>query len=245
MKPKFSILTASLNTKTDLSLTVDSILKQSDQDFEFILIDGASSDGTPESVRDRISEFTSPPIIVSEPDKGIYDAFNKGLRLASGEYICYLGCGDKLESNALEIVKRKITTEPDADVYYGILKKYNDDGAFTVYSSSPENLFNCTMIPHQASFVKRDTYLKLGGFSLEYKIASDFEAMLRIFLNNGRFVFIDQILAEFKMGGISTRDSDGYYECMGILKKYGCVSKKEYRRKMMKKRLRDITRKVF
>lgn len=242
MKPKFSILTASLNKKADLSLTVDSLLKQSDQDFEFILIDGASSDGTPESVRDRISEFTSPPIIVSEPDKGIYDAFNKGLELASGEYVCYLGCGDKLEPNALEIVKKRMEIEPNADVYYGIMKKYEESGGFTIYSSSPENLLNCSMIPHQASFVKRETYRALGGFSLEYRIASDFEAMLRIYLNKSKFVFIDQILAEFKMGGVSTRDSDGYYECMDILKKYGCVSKKEYRRKMMKKRLRDMMR---
>jgi len=245
MKTMFSVITASRNAKQDLGLTVDSLLRQSDSNYEFILIDDVSEDGTIELIKERSEEFGYSPIIVSEPDKGIYDAFNKGLRLASGEYICYLGCGDKLESNALEIVKRKITTEPDADVYYGILKKYNDDGAFTVYSSSPENLFNCTMIPHQASFVKKDTYLKLGGFSLEYKIASDFEVMLRIFLNNGRFVFIDQILAEFKMGGISTRDSDGFYECMSILKKYGCVDKKEYDRKMLKKRLRDITRKVF
>ncbi len=245
MKIKFSIITASKNAKNDFCITVDSLLHQSDNNYEFILIDNVSDDGTIEFIETRSKEFAYSPIIVSEPDKGIYDAFNKGLKLASGEYICYLGCGDKLTPNALEIVKKKITTEPGADVYYGILKKYYNNGGFTIYSSSPENLFNCSMIPHQASFIKRDTYLKLGGFSLEYKIASDFEVMLRILLNNGKFVFIDQILAEFKMGGISTRDSDGFYECMSILKKYGCVDEKEYNKKILKKRLRDIVNRIL
>jgi hypothetical protein len=95
------------------------------------------------------------------------------------------------------------------------------------------------MIPHQASFVRRETYISLGGFSQEYKIASDFEVMLRITLNKGKFVFIDRILAEFKMGGISTMNSDGYYECIKILKKHNCIGQVEYRKKALKKTFRD------
>jgi len=102
MKAKFSIITASKNAKQDLCLTVDSLLQQNDRNYEFILIDGESNDGTIEFIQTKSREFAHAPTIISEPDKGIYDAFNKGLKLASGEYICYLGCGDKLTPNALK-----------------------------------------------------------------------------------------------------------------------------------------------
>lgn len=244
-KPTFSLITASLNSKKDLAVTIQSLLSQKSQDFEFILVDGLSSDGTPDAAAAAASKFVYPPKITVEKDEGIYYAFNKGLRQVIGEYICFLGCGDKLVPDALDTVQAKIKEEPGADVYYGILKKYDDGGGFTVYSSSPENLLNCSMIPHQASFIRRETYRSLGGFSQEYRIASDFEVMLRIFLNKGKFVFIDQILAEFKLGGISTRDSDGYYECIKILKKYNCIGEGEYRKKALKKIFRDALRRLL
>lgn len=243
--PTFSLISASLNSKNDLAVTIESLLSQKRQNFEFILVDGLSSDNTPDVAVSAASKFTFSPTIIIEKDEGIYDAFNKGLRQAIGEYICFLGCGDKLAPDALEIVQAKMKEEPSADVYYGILKKYDDKGGFTIYSSSPQKLLDCSMIPHQASFIRRETYLSLGGFSREYQIASDFEVMLRIFLNKGKFVFIDQILAEFKLGGISTRDSDGYYECIKILKKYNCIEEGEYRKKVLKKTFRDVMRRLL
>ena len=245
MEDGISVIVASKNAKHDLMSTIESLEKQKDKNFEFILIDGASSDGTIDAVYQMIDDFVTAPIIVSEPDKGIYDAYNKGLSLASNGYICYLGCGDKLLPNSIETVRDVMAHTPNSDVYYGIIKRYDKNGAFTIYSSSPENLLDCSMIPHQACFVRKEAYLKYGGFSLDYVIASDFAAMLQIYLNKGSFVFIDKILAEFKMGGISTRNSDGYYECIKILRKNGCISKNDYRKKRTKKYLRDLVSRIF
>lgn len=245
MEDGISVIVASKNAKHDLMSTIESLENQTDKNFEFILIDGMSSDGTIDAVYQKINGFVTAPIIISEPDKGIYDAYNKGLRLASGAYICYLGCGDKLLPRSIETVRGVMAHTPNSDVYYGIVKRYDEKGAFTIYSSSPENLLNCSMIPHQACFVKKETYLKYGGFSLDYVVASDFAAMLQIYLNKGSFVFIDKILAEFKMGGISTRNSDGYYECIRILREKGCISNNEYRKKRNKKYLRDFAAKIF
>ena len=245
MGTKISIIAASKNARDDLASTVESLLKQTDTNFEFILIDGMSSDGTIDVLEEKANRFAHAPKIISELDKGIYDAYNKGLSIASGDYICYLGCGDKLLPDSIRLVKSFIAATPDADVYYGIIKKYYENGGFTIYSSSPENLFNCSMIAHQASFVKKDVYCKYGGFSMNYKIASDFRVMLKLYLDKGKFVFIDRILAEFKMGGISTRNSDGYYECIQILKENKCISQKEYIRKMIKKFFREIGKNLF
>ena len=204
--PKLSIITINLNNKAGLRKTIRSVVSQTYADYEYILIDGGSTDGSVDVIKehdDRISYW------VSEPDKGIYNAMNKGIKMASGDYCLFLNSGDYfLNSTVLEICLNSLFTE---DIIYGnvvfdrqgILETFKTPAMLTFY------YFYINSIPHPCSFIKRDLFFQIGLYNERYKIVSDWEFFLKaIFLKNSTLKYIDKEIAAINCTGISMNSGD-------------------------------------
>lgn len=199
--PKISIVTISYNCESEIEDTIKSVIGQPYDNKEYIIVDGASKDGTMRVVdryRDKID------IIISEPDKGRSDAFNKGIKHATGDYIVMMNAGDLLAEDALNKFARSYT--PGCDVIKGNTIRWDvASGAkyrerpVVKYPSIPFNFLVC----HQSTYISRQAYEKYGGYETQMHIAMDFELMLRLTLGGATFQAIDEDLALFRMGGIS------------------------------------------
>lgn len=206
---KISVITAVRNNRDTLAASLDSALAQSHEDVELIVIDGGSTDGTLEVLQayaDRIA------VLVSEPDQGIYDALNKGLRHASGEVVGFLH-SDDLYADA-EVLRRvaRAFSESDVGAVYGDLlyvRKNASDRVVRTWRAgqfSPSRLARGWMPPHPTFYVRRSVYEALGGFDTRYRIAADYDCMLR-FLGKGglKLGYIPEVLVKMRVGGASNR----------------------------------------
>lgn len=202
MSPEFSIVTVCLNEKETIGRTCGSICAQTCRDFEWIVIDGGSIDGTLDMLdhcRDRITH------LVSEPDEGIYDAMNKGARLASGRYLLFLNAGDELaDCHVLQTVSDAAV----ADIVFGDLVFAYTNGTQRVIrfpGNIEKNWLLKNMFPHQATFIKRSVLLEHGGYDVSYRLAGDYELFCRLLCRVGVSVqHLARQLAVFYQGGLST-----------------------------------------
>lgn len=198
---KLSIITVNLNNRDGLRKTIDSVVSQTFRDFEWIVIDGGSTDGSKELIEHYADHFS---YWVSEPDNGIYNAMNKGIKVAQGEYLQFLNSGDWLvDETALE---RSFSHVVNSDIIYGNLFFVHEDGT-KEKSNYPESLtlryFYQYSLGHDASFIKRNLFQdELYDESL--KIVSDWEFYFMQALRNKKFEFIDEIITCFDTKGIST-----------------------------------------
>lgn len=209
-KPKISIVTIAYNCASKIEDTIKSVIFQKYDNKEYIIIDGASTDGTMEVV-DRYKDFID--VIVSEPDKGRSDAFNKGIEKATGEYIVMMNAGDLLAEDALN--KFANAFEPGYDVIKGNTIRWNAETGFKSverpvinYPSIPWNFLVC----HQSTYISKSAYERFGGYLVDMRIVMDFELMLRFTQLGAKFNSIDEDLAVFRMGGISQTSSKRRYE---------------------------------
>lgn len=207
---KVTIITVVLNGQNTIEDCIQSVLSQSHPDLEYIIIDGGSIDSTLEKIHtygDQITKF------ISEPDMGIYDAMNKGIRLASGEIVGILNSDDVYcDSNVIsQIVNEfaKVDVESVfADLVYvdrGDLekvKRYYRSASFHV------NKFAYGWMPaHPTFFVKRTIYEKYGLFNTDYKIAADYELLVRfLYKNKVSYNYIPKVLVRMRTGGVSTKN---------------------------------------
>ena len=205
-KMPLTIITVCYNIKDEIEKTCQSIVNQTWQNFEWIVVDGGSTDGTVEELnkyRSRINVF------ISEPDKGIYNAMNKGIKLASGEWLSFMNGGDIYAANDVleKVFKDK---EHDADVLYGNVNEIYPDGRVkrTNYKTQIDlSFFTNDVINHQGSFIKRNLFDKYGLYDEKYKIASDREKWI-VFAKDGcTFKYVDVIIADFMRNGISSNRS--------------------------------------
>lgn len=205
-----SIITTVLNNKGTIEAAIKSILGQSYKNVEYIIIDGGSTDGTVEIVnkyRDKLAKF------VSEPDRGIYDGMNKGLKLAKGEIIGFLNSDDLYANeNVIETVVEAIE-EKKADACWGDLvyvDRKNPDKIVRYWKSSEykEGKIKRGWIPpHPTFFVRKWVYDKYGLFNLDFPISADYEIMLR-FLERYKIksCYIPQVLVRMRIGGKSSKN---------------------------------------
>ena len=182
---KISIITVVYNNSGTIANAIESVLSQNYTNVEYIIIDGNSNDGTLEIINKYASNISK---IVSEKDNGIYDAMNKGLKLATGDVIGILNSDDLYANNSiLNEVMTQFNNDPDLDILYGDLvyvKNDNVDKVVRNWISNPyyKNFFeNGNVPPHPSLFVKKSVYEKAGLFDLNFKLAADYEFMLRIF----------------------------------------------------------------
>ncbi|MGI6353574.1 MAG: glycosyltransferase family 2 protein [Lentisphaeria bacterium] len=201
---RFSIITVCFNSAETIRKTFESILAQSFLDYEYIVIDGASSDGTVDIILEYEPKFQGRMRWISEPDKGIYDAMNKGIRLAKGDYINFMNSDDFFEDGALKVTAQTIARNPDADVCYGYVRIIP---SMRVRRCTPEFL---TYGPqcHQGTFVARKVFERYGGFDMQYRLAADYEHSMRMRKNNLCFIPLDKIVANYYLGGASTKQRE-------------------------------------
>lgn len=212
MNPKISIITISYNSEEDIEDTIKSVISQNYPNKEYIIIDGASKDGTTSIIskyRDQI-DFVS-----SEPDNGISDAFNKGIKVATGDYIVMMNAGDQLTHNALEEFAKYY--KPGYDVIKGNTIRWNPNTGFKSreipvvdYPKIPFNFGVC----HQSTYISKTAYERVGGYKVDFKVAMDMDMMLRLTRMGSKFLKIPADLAIFRMGGVSQSSNQRRYEEM-------------------------------
>lgn len=206
---KISVITSVYNNKETIEDAINSVLNQSYKNIEYIIVDGASTDGTVEIVQSYGSKIRK---FVSEKDKGIYDGLNKGIHLATGEIIAFLHSDDLYASdNIIALVAKEFENDVTLDGIYGdlVYTPKNDTDKVLRYWKSKEfeiSLLKKGWMPaHPTLFLKRDVYEKFGGFDLGFKIAGDYDFMLRI-LNCGiKVQYIPRVLYKMRVGGESNK----------------------------------------
>lgn len=212
MPLKFSIITATYNSESSVKDAVNSILSQDYNNFELIIIDGASKDKTVEFIKDITVDSKVPFKIISEPDKGIYDALNKGIKNSTGDVIAFLHADDVYaSSNVLKSVAAKFD-ESIVDSVYGDLEyvsKENTEKTIRFWKSGTfthSKLKLGWMPPHPSFFVKKSVYNQFGLFDLSFKIAADYDFMMRVlFKEKISTAYLPEVLVKMRVGGESNK----------------------------------------
>lgn len=200
LNPRFSIITVTFNAEKVIEETIQSVITQTYKNYEYIIIDGASKDNTL-SVIDKYKDMISN--VVSEPDKGLYDAMNKGIASATGDYLCFLNAGDSFhEDDTLQLMVHSINGDELPDVLYGETAIVNKDGHFLHMRrlQTPEKLTwksfkQGMLVCHQAFFAKRSL---AEPFDLSYRFSADFDWCIRVMkkaktLHNTHITVIDYL----------------------------------------------------
>lgn len=207
---KISIITVAYNSAATLGDTLRSVAMQKNHsDIEHILIDGASTDGTADVVRQHGGHLAC---YRSEPDRGIYDAMNKGLNCASGQVIGLLNSDDYyVEDNVIEEVLSVFEANPDVDVVMGNIDFVNDENLQRVVRKVSAKRFHPWMLrfgfmpPHPAVFIRKPTYDLVAPYKINYRIAADYELLVRLFLVvRPKYKIVDRRWVRMRTGGAST-----------------------------------------
>ena len=213
--PLISIITVVLNGEKTIERTIKSVIQQSYGNWEYIIIDGESSDRTPEIIakyRDRISHY------LREKDLGIYDAMNKGIKLASGEVIGILNSGDWYTQNSLETVSQMAKCQ-QSQIISGAMIRFDEQKDITfklnkTHQDLAQHIHQGMPINHPATFVSKNTYKKLGLFNLNYQICGDYDFIYRAYYSEEiEFDFTPEVLAHMSLGGVSEKLSSLLIRC--------------------------------
>lgn len=212
---KITIVTVTYNSASTIKDTLESVKNQNFKDIEHIIIDGASKDNTLDIVR----KYPSVSKVISEPDKGIYDAMNKGVKIATGEIIGILNSDDIFASDdVIQTVMDIFKNDESIDAVYGNISYFKDDKPDEVVrywksKSYYTNFFdNGNVPPHPSLFVRKRVYEKIGQYYPNFKICSDYEFMLRMMkIHNYKTYFLDKTIVKMRVGGISTSGMKSYW----------------------------------
>lgn len=204
---KVSIITASYNRAEMIKDMFESLRQQTHAKIEHIIVDGASTDNSIEVIKALKIPNTK---FISEPDKGIYDAWNKGLEMATGDIVGFLNSDDFYPHNDIIAALVKTFEETGKDSVFGdvdYVKPYQLNKPVRHYSSkkfNPDRFAYGYMPAHPSFFVKREFYQRYGGFRLDYKIAADFEMMVRLLHTKSiSYHYINKVCVHMRTGGIS------------------------------------------
>lgn len=212
---KLTIVTVCFNAEKVIGNTIESVLKQSKPIYEYVFIDGCSKDNTVsviEKYRESFEKIGVKYVVKSEPDKGISDAFNKGVGIATGDLIGIINADDELMPNAHEVLCN--VYNENVGVYYGncwwIDKERNMEYKKKPQKSLDKLLYDMVLV-HPSTFVKKSVYLKCGNFNEKYKYGMDADLLYRIYKAGVRFKYVDEELTKFKAGGVSDVNARAVY----------------------------------
>lgn len=202
MNQKLTIITINYNNLEGLRRTVESVINQTWQEFEYIIIDGGSTDGSATYIESQSEHFD---YWVSEPDKGIYNAMNKGVAKATGEYLLFLNSGDHLYSNS--VIEKNVHQIEKYDLIYFNWQVIGDK--FSNIVAFPEKLRFSFMffgyLPHPSTFIKKELFDTVGLYDENLKIVSDWKfMMLALFIHRCSYKQINETVSTFYLGGISS-----------------------------------------
>ena len=220
--PLISIITVAYNAAGTIEQTIKSVVNQSYENLEYIIIDGGSTDGTLDIIKkykDRIDFW------ISEPDKGIFDAMNKGIEIAKGELIGIINADDWYESDIISNIADRFKNTDKKAVIHGLLRNLKDEQFYSIKGNSIRVL-KYDMIQHPTCFIPRSVYQQFGKYDIKYKYSADYDLVLRYVESGIQFKFIEQVIANFRIGGISSAfkaQSEKYL----ILKRHMVISASE------------------
>lgn len=223
---KVSIITPCYNSEKTIRTTIESVLNQTYSNIEYIIVDGGSTDGTVEIIKEYIPRFCGRLRYVSERDSGIYDAMNKGIKMSHGELIGIINSDDFYEADTVEQVL-KYYNPKKKQVIYGYMNVLKRNIKEKVQMNSHTQLEE-GMITHPTCFVSRKIYQQYGLFIDKFKIAADYELMLRLWKKEDvEFIQIPLILANFRSGGMSSTKRTRLEKRI-IQLWYGCITWREF-----------------
>ena len=211
---RFSIITISFNSEKTIERTIKSVLAQTCKDYEYIIVDGASKDGTLDIIRKYEPLFEGRMKWKSEPDKGIYNAMNKGIERSTGEIIGIVNSDDWLEPDALEILENEIGKDPanKEKILTGEVMFHYEDGGTQHYPTSYERYEHFAKkyrmgLNHPATFVPKVIYDRHGVFDERFKLYADSDFIVRCYENGVGVCFIHKVLSNMADGGASNKRS--------------------------------------
>ena len=220
--PLISIITVVLNGAKTIEQTIQSVLGQSYPNKEYIVIDGGSTDGTVDIIRRYKDQIK---IWISEPDKGIFDAMNKGISLATGELIGIINADDWYEKDIFHTIADCYKKFGNKTVVHGLLRNFAEDQFYSIKGNSIRVL-KYDMIQHPTCFIPRVIYQEYGSYDPRYKYSADFDLVLK-YVNLGiEFKFLEKVIANFRIGGISS-EGKSQSERFHILRKHKMISQSE------------------
>ncbi len=207
---KVTIITIAFNKVKEIEQTITSVISQNYSDIEYVIVDGGSTDGTLSVIENYGSYFSG---YISEPDKGIYDALNKGIDLATGEIIGMVHAGDMLFNSDVisELVQCFINT--GADIVYGntlLVDPNSIEKVMRVYEGGefiPNHFITGWMPSHSSVYIKRSVFQKFGNYRLDLNIGADYELLLRfMYKNRVKSSYYPGIVTRFRVGGVSNKN---------------------------------------
>lgn len=209
---KISLITITYNSEKTLSTTINSVLNQTYNHIEYIIVDGASIDNTVSIIKENEFAFNGKLKWISEPDKGLYDAMNKGIQMATGDIIGILNSDDFFTSNnVLQEIANTFKKETDLDAIYGDIHFVHPDNLQKCVRYYSSNIFKRSLMrlgfmpAHPSFYLRRECFEKYGLYKTDYKIAADFEFLLRvIFKNKIRTKYLPMDMVTMRTGGAST-----------------------------------------
>lgn len=203
--PLFSIITVSYNALESIEQTILSVINQNFDDYEYIIIDGGSTDGTVDIIKKYQSKIS---LWISEPDNGIYDAMNKAIKLSKGEWLIFMNSGDLFYNN---LILNKIFFDSlklnNYDIIYGNTLTKNEKRNINIpISKINYSFFLYNTLCHQSVFFNKSVFFKNGYYNLEYKIISDRDLLFKVFRSKGNFFHFDNIISVWDEEGF-TKDN--------------------------------------
>lgn len=218
---KISVITATYNSASTLRDTVESVLSQTYKNIEYIIVDGLSKDNTVDIIKEYEPKFNGRMRYVSEKDKGLYDAMNKGIAMATGDVIGILNSDDFYTSNNVLETVAQTMNDKNIDAVYGDIHFVNDNDlnkCVRYYSSAifRRSLMRIGLMPaHPSFYCKREVYTKYGPFDTTYKIGADFESLLRyIYIHRINTQYIKRDFVTMRTGGASNEGFKSRWQIM-------------------------------
>ena len=240
MKPKVSIITITFNAGRFLKNTIESIISQTNKEFEYLIVDGGSTDNTLDIIKQyenhryfSYDEAMSRDIAdcneivwISEPDKGLYDAMNKGLHFAQGDFVWFVNAGDKIYNNGtLQRIVDTIGANPNCDVVYGqsIIIDEEENILGERHKIAPKDLtlsslLNGLVVCHQSILVRKAI---APDYDIQYRISADYDWVCKVLAKSAQNCYIDDYLSRFMIAGVSARQrKKSWIERYRIMKKH-------------------------
>ncbi|MDH5299872.1 MAG: glycosyltransferase [Gammaproteobacteria bacterium] len=236
--PLVSIVTVVLNGEAHLEQCINSVLAQTYPNIQYVIIDGGSTDGTLDIIRkyaDKIAYWSS------EPDKGISDAFNKGIAQCKGEIVGMINADDWFENDAVESV---VAAMPKFDIVYGLTEFWKKNQSEGVWFPDHSKLRDEMSLNHSSTFIRRLLYARFGGFDVNRKFAMDYDLLLRLLTNGAMFSFLNKKISNMRLDGVSDQNWKKAYDEVRQIKKNHLAlylsSDIYYYKQIVRRHVRDI-----